>query len=98
MIAKFQVIDTTKKHWPASANGPERTDYKLILLDLSEAPMRQMPQYLLEMEYGEVEKYSAGQLNGKQLRIEVREMNGRGNPTMKGKIFEILGANGEVKK
>lgn len=96
MVATFQVIDTIRKHWPASSQGPERTDFKLILLDVGECPMRQMPQYNLEADYQEIEKFSAGQLNGKRVKIEVREMSGRGNPQMRGKIAEVIGANGRV--
>lgn len=57
--------------------------------------MRQMPQYLLSEENGEIEKFSAGQLNGKSVRIEVREMSGRGNPQMRGKIINVV--NGGTK-
>lgn len=98
MVGKFQVIDHLKKHWPASDKGPERTDYKLCLLDLGECPMRQMPQYLLDPDTNEIEKYGAGQLTGKIIKIEVREMNGRGNPTMRGRIAEVVTGNGEPKK
>lgn len=94
MVGKFLVIDTVRKHYPQSSMGPERTDFKLVLLDQGQCPMRQMPQYLLEGEFGEIEKYSAGQLNGKSVEIEVREMNGRGNPTMRGRIVG-LAANGK---
>jgi len=98
MVAKFQVLDTVKKHYPQSSMGPERTDHKLIIFDLGECPMRQMPQYILEPQYDEVEKYGAGQLNGKSVMLEVREMAGRGNPTVRGRIASVVGQNGEPKK
>lgn len=98
MVGKFLVVDTVKKHWPASQTQAERTDYKLCLLDQGECPMRQMPQYLLDPDAGEVEKYGGGQLNQKSVKIEVREMNGRGNPTMRGRIIEVVSGNGELPK
>lgn len=90
MVNKFQIIDTVRKHYPASQQMAERTNHLLICLDQGECPMRQLPQYVLDEAQGEVEKYSGGQLNGKSVKIEVREMNGRGNPQMRGRIVEVL--------
>lgn len=52
--------------------------------------MRQMPRYMMDANAGEIEKFSGGQLNGKLIEIEVREMNGRGNPTMKGRVIGVV--------
>jgi len=90
MVGKFEVIDTLTKFWAASQNGPERTDHSLILLDRGECPMRQMPRYILDAAAGEVEKYSNHQLDGKVITVEVREMSGRGNPTMKGRVVGVV--------
>jgi len=90
MINQFRVIDTVRQHWAARANFPERTDHLLILLDEGKAPMRQMPRYLLDGDQGEVEKFSAGQLNGKSVEIEVREMSGKGNPQIRGKVVGVV--------
>lgn len=49
--------------------------------------MRQLPRYALEAEQGEIEKFAGGQLNGKSVKIEIREMSGRGNPSIRGKII-----------
>lgn len=90
MVNQFKVIDTVRKHYPASQQMSERTNHLLILLDEGECPMRQLPQYILDENQGEVEKFSGGQLNGKSVKVEVREMNGRGNPTMRGKIVSVV--------
>lgn len=91
MVNKFQVLDTVKVHWPARGNFPERTDHQLILIDQGECPMRVMPRYQLDPEVGEVEKYCGGQLNGKSVKIEVREMFGKGgtNPTIRGRVQSV---------
>ncbi|HEV2210252.1 MAG TPA: hypothetical protein VG167_15855 [Verrucomicrobiae bacterium] len=87
MVGKFKVIDTTKQAWPARDGRPEQINHLLILLDEGECPMRQMPRYVLDADAGEVEKFSGGQLNGKSVQIEVREMSGKGNPTMRGRLI-----------
>lgn len=88
MIARFQVVDTSRQDYPASDKGPARTVFNLHCFDLdTKAPMRQMPKYRLN-EGPETEKYSGGQLNGKQITIAVREMAGTGNPVIRGEILE----------
>lgn len=87
MVGQFRVIDTVRRHFDKSDRFPEQTYHELCLVDEGEAPMRQMPRYRLEAEHQEVEKFSGGQLNGKSIRIEVREMSGKGNPTIRGKIL-----------
>jgi len=88
MIARFQVIDSSRKEYPASAQGPAKTYYWLHCFDLdTKAPMRQMPKY--QLNDNEIEKYGAGQCNGKQITIAVREMRGTGNPTITGEILEV---------
>lgn len=87
MIGMFRVIDTMRRHFDKSDRGPEQTIFQLCLLDEDTvAPMRQMPRYTLDPEAGEVEKFSGGQLNGKSIKIEVREMSGTGNPTIRGRL------------
>lgn len=90
MVAQFRVIDTIKQHWPARGNFAERTDNLLCLLDEGECPMRQMPRYALDEQQGEIEKFAGGQLNGKSVRLEVREVSGKGNPTIRGKVLNIV--------
>lgn len=88
MVGQFKVIDTMRRHFEKSDRGPEQTIHQLCLLDEDPiAPMRQMPRYSLDPEAGEVEKFSGGQLNGKSVKIEVREMSGKGNPTIRGKLI-----------
>jgi len=52
--------------------------------------MRVMPRYRLDPEQGEVEKFSGGQLNGKSVKIEIREMSGKGNPVIRGKFLNVI--------
>lgn len=88
MVGQFRVIDTMKRHFDKTDRFPEQTLHQLCLLDEDTvAPMRQMPRYTLEADHGEIEKFAGGQLNGKSIRIEVREMSGKGNPTIRGKII-----------
>ena len=56
--------------------------------------MRVMPRYILDADQGEIEKFAGGQLNGKSVKIEVREMSGKGNPTIRGRIIPT---NGPIK-
>ena len=96
MVATFQVIDTMRQHFDKSDKGPEMTNFLLCMVDLGEAPMRVMPRYRLDPEQGEVEKFSGGQLNGKTVKIEIREMSGKGNPIVRGKMLGVVnGANGK---
>lgn len=87
MVGQFRVIDTFVQHWPARGDRPAQDIPTLSLLDEGEFPMRQMPRYALEGLQGEVEKFAGGQLNGKSVKIEIREMSGRGNPSIRGKII-----------
>lgn len=88
MVVKFQVVDTSKQHFEASAKMPAITRHYLHLMDLdTRAPMRQMPKYQLKDE--EVERYGAGQANGKQVTIACREFSGTGNPRLTGEIIEV---------
>lgn len=87
MVGTFEVIDTIRRHFEKSDRGPEQTIHQLCCIDKGKAPMRQMPRYTLEPEFQEVERFSGGQLNGKTIEIEVREMSGKGNPTIRGKII-----------
>lgn len=93
MVGQFMVVDTMKRHFDKTDRFPEQTLHQLCLVDQGEAPMRVMPRYTLDAEAGEIEKFSGGQLNGKSIRIEIREMSGKGNPTIRGKI--IGQANGK---
>jgi hypothetical protein len=86
MVGQFKVIDTFVQHWPARGDRPAQNIPTISLLDEGQCPMRQMPRYPLEPEQGEVEKFGGGQLNGKSVNIEIREMSGRGNPTIRGRI------------
>lgn len=95
MVAVFEVIDTIEQNFEASGNMPARKNKLLVLLDRGECPMRQMPRYVLDPAQGEVEKYAAGQLNRQTIKIEIREMAGRGNPTMRGRIVGPV--NGSAK-
>lgn len=89
MVGSFKVIDTMRRHFDKSERGPEQTFHQLCLLDEDPiAPMRQMPRYTLDPDQGEVEKFSGGQLNGKSVKIEVREMSGKGNPNIRGRIIQ----------
>lgn len=88
MVGEFQVIDTVKRHYDKSDRGPEQDWIELCVIDQCKvAPMRQMPRYRLDESENEVEKFGGGQLNGKIVKIEVREMSGKGNPTIKGKLI-----------
>lgn len=88
MVGKFKVIDTVRKHYEKSDRGPEQTLYELCLLDEDTiAPMRQMPRYRLDKEQGEVEKFSGGQLNGKSVTLEVREMARGKDPVIVGRLI-----------
>lgn len=91
MVGKFLVIDTMRQHFEKSDKGPEQTNHLLCMVDQGEAPMRVMPRYRLDGELGEVEKFSGGQLNGKVVRIEIREMSGKGNPVIRGRMLGIDG-------
>lgn len=93
MVNQFKVIDTVRQHFGATATRGEQTNHLLVMFDEGDCPMRQMPRYLLDPEQGEVEKFSGGQLNGKSVKVEVREMFGKGNPTIRGKLI----LNGAVK-
>lgn len=92
MVGQFQVVDTMKRHFDKSDKFPEQTLHQLCLVDQGEAPMRVMPRYNLDAEFGEIERFSGGQLNGKSIKIEIREMSGKGNPTIRGKIIGVNGA------
>lgn len=48
--------------------------------------MRQMPRYVLTE--AETEPYAGGKINGQIVHVEIREMNGSGNPMMKGRIIK----------
>lgn len=88
MVAQFKVLDTIKQHWPARGNFPERTDNLLVLIDEGECPMRVMPRYALDPEAQEIERFGGGQLNGKSIKLEIREIFGKGgtNPTIRGRV------------
>lgn len=86
MVNQFKVIDTFVQHWPARGDMPAQNIPTLALTDEGECPMRQMPRYALDANQNEVEKFAGGQLNGKSVKIEIREMSGRGNPSIRGRI------------
>jgi len=90
MVGQFKVIDTMRQHFEKSDRGPEMTNHLLCMVDEGEAPMRVMPRYRLDPEQGEVEKFSGGQLNGKSVKIEIREMSGKGNPVIRGKFLNVI--------
>jgi len=88
MIGQFKVVDTVKRHYDKSDRGPEQTFFQLCLLDEDPvAPMRMMPRYTLDKEQGEVEKFSGGQLNGKSVKIEVREIGKGQTPSLIGRLL-----------
>lgn len=86
MVGNFLVIDTIKRHFDKTEKFAEQTYHQLCLVDQGEAPLRVMPRYTLEAEFGEIEKFGGGQLNGKTVKLEIREMSGKGNPTIRGRI------------
>lgn len=89
MVAKFRVVDTSSTPYPARDGRPAETVHNLHLLDLdTKAPMRQMPKMKLKTP-DDIGRYSAGQLNGKDVTIAVREMSGKGNPFIVGEILEV---------
>lgn len=87
MVGQFKVLDTVRQRFAATATRAEQVNNLLICFDEGECPMRQMPRYLLDPEQGEVEKFGGSQLNGKSIKIEIREMFGKGNPTMRGRVI-----------
>lgn len=91
MVGQFKVIDTVRQHFAATPQRAEQTNHLLVIMDEGECPMRQMPRYLLDPDLGEVEKFSGGQLNGKSVKIEVRETFGKGNPTIRGRLIGLNG-------
>lgn len=90
MIGIFKVTETITQTWPARDGRPEQINKLLVCRDEGEAPMRSNPRYVLDPNQGEVEKFAGGQLNDKLVKIEVREMSGKGNPTMRGKIIGLV--------
>jgi len=83
-------MDTIRQHFAATSTRPEQTNHQLCCVDEGEAPMRQMPRYQLDADLGEIEKFGGGQLNGKSIKVEIREMFGKGNPTIKGRIINVV--------
>jgi len=95
MVAEFQVIDYIKQEYPARDGMPAAVYHRLICLDVGECPMRQLPQY--QLQDSEVEKFANVGSAGKRLKLEVREMSGRGNPLMKGRIIGVVGNGAQGK-
>jgi len=89
MVAKFRVVDTSTTPFPARDGRPAEIVHNLHLLDLdTRAPMRQMPKLRLKTAE-DIGRYSAGQLNNKDIVVAVREMSGKGNPFIVGEILEV---------